>query len=271
MKKIISITVFLLVAVMAFAVDYIDVVEKTDGSILKGVIIENKINEFVKIELAGGSVFRIEYEDIETIKKEKVLSDNSGANTGNSIVINNAANATSESSSESSSSSSKDDIKGYTLSQLNLMFNDIKYNELKKINFNEGKMRDTEYDFRSATFTINKMDSVVSYSVLNWLLPGVGSFAQGDYGMGGATLAVNIIGTIVIYSSYLSYLNYMSEYDSYDYAYDYDDAYDKAQEAAGIMTASAVVMSLWNLGQIFAPSVFKSKYNKLLGDKLKTR
>ncbi len=67
------------------AADYIDVVEMKNGNIYKGVIVENVIDEYVMIELTGGSsVFKLVYRDIRSFKKEQ-----SGSNQAQ-IVINNA-------------------------------------------------------------------------------------------------------------------------------------------------------------------------------------
>lgn len=52
--------------------DYIDVIYLKNGDIIKGTIIENAPNNYIKIEIAGGSVFTIKYEDILKMTREKV-------------------------------------------------------------------------------------------------------------------------------------------------------------------------------------------------------
>ena len=43
-----------------------------NGDLIKGKIIENKINEYIKIELQGGSILTYTYDQIESIEREEV-------------------------------------------------------------------------------------------------------------------------------------------------------------------------------------------------------
>jgi len=61
----------LLGSISLSADNLIDVVKMRDGSVYKGIIIENKINEYVLIELADGSQLKFQYADIESISREK--------------------------------------------------------------------------------------------------------------------------------------------------------------------------------------------------------
>ena len=63
---------WLLVGLVAWATDYVDVVKTKDGSVYRGVVVENRINEYVMVELAGGSRFRLNYADIVTMEREEV-------------------------------------------------------------------------------------------------------------------------------------------------------------------------------------------------------
>ena len=54
-----------------FAED-IDILNLKNGDLIKGKIIENKINEYIKIELQGGSVLTYTYDQIESIEREEV-------------------------------------------------------------------------------------------------------------------------------------------------------------------------------------------------------
>ncbi len=54
-----------------------DVIYKKDGSILRGVIIEQDFNNNIyKIQLAGGSIFVVQGEDLERISKENIKQHN---------------------------------------------------------------------------------------------------------------------------------------------------------------------------------------------------
>ena len=76
MKKIITILLFTLFAFTLFAQigNYVDVVHLKNGSIVKGVIIENDLDDFIKIELSGGSIFKYEYKEIDKMTREKISS-----------------------------------------------------------------------------------------------------------------------------------------------------------------------------------------------------
>ena len=73
---------------------YVDVVTTNEGNIYKGIIVENKIDEYIKIELPGGSVFKFDYEDIDTIGKEKVEADEETS--GQQIIIQQTQNVNQE-------------------------------------------------------------------------------------------------------------------------------------------------------------------------------
>jgi len=63
-----------LVVQSSLAQDRIDVIHLKNGDILKGTIIENVPNDYVRIELQGGSVFTVKYSDILKFTKEKPSS-----------------------------------------------------------------------------------------------------------------------------------------------------------------------------------------------------
>ncbi|MGB2867802.1 MAG: hypothetical protein WBD36_05080, partial [Bacteroidota bacterium] len=52
----------------------IDVVYLKNGDVFKGIIIENAPNDYVKIELPGGSVFTIKYSDIVKFTRERPVT-----------------------------------------------------------------------------------------------------------------------------------------------------------------------------------------------------
>ena len=59
----------------------IDVVHLKNGDIIKGEIIENVINNYIKVELQGGSVLTFPYSDIEKISKETAQKEGNKQNT----------------------------------------------------------------------------------------------------------------------------------------------------------------------------------------------
>ena len=71
-NKIFLIFIFIL-SVSIFA-EYIDIIEMSDGSIIRGVIVEQKPGEHIKIETPNGSIIKIYVDDIKLLTKEKVKS-----------------------------------------------------------------------------------------------------------------------------------------------------------------------------------------------------
>lgn len=73
MKKFIFIFALLLLIPFysILSQDMIDVVHLKNGDILKGLIIENVPNDYVRIELPGGSLYTVHYTDILELTKEK--------------------------------------------------------------------------------------------------------------------------------------------------------------------------------------------------------
>ena len=60
---------------MLAAQEFVDVIVTKDGNEYRGTIIENKINEYMRIELPGGSVFRLVYDDIDVVRKERAETE----------------------------------------------------------------------------------------------------------------------------------------------------------------------------------------------------
>lgn len=78
------------ISVSALANTLEDVIYKTDGSVLRGTLIEQDFaNGKYKIQLNGGSVFSVDKDDIEKISKEAPITG-SGHQSGVNININNS-------------------------------------------------------------------------------------------------------------------------------------------------------------------------------------
>ena len=73
MKKTIVIIIFIAISSFAFAQNnYQDVVYLKNGSIIRGVIIEQVPNKSIKIETSDMSVFVYQMDDIEKFTKEPI-------------------------------------------------------------------------------------------------------------------------------------------------------------------------------------------------------
>ncbi len=68
-SKIIIICLVVFVS-LGFAQEKMDVITLKNGDIIKGEIIENSINKYIKVELLGGSILTYQYKDIEKFSKE---------------------------------------------------------------------------------------------------------------------------------------------------------------------------------------------------------
>ena len=66
----------------------VEVVHLKNGDVIKGTIIENVINEYVKIELQGGSILTFPYSDIEKISKETAQRETRRSTTKNGYSDN---------------------------------------------------------------------------------------------------------------------------------------------------------------------------------------
>ena len=85
---------FLLTLILAssvsFAANLQDVIYKKDGSVLRGNLIEQDFtNGTYKIQLAGGSVFNINKDEIEKITKEAPFDSVADSQSGININVEN--------------------------------------------------------------------------------------------------------------------------------------------------------------------------------------
>ncbi|MDA3948748.1 MAG: hypothetical protein PF508_05925 [Spirochaeta sp.] len=75
-KKLTLTIIFIIVAAAAFSQvfpeeEFLDVVRVTDGSVLKGRIVEDQPDEYLAIELYGGSVFTVAYANIQSVSEQR--------------------------------------------------------------------------------------------------------------------------------------------------------------------------------------------------------
>ncbi len=76
-----NIIIILLLCGALFAKEYIDVVHLKNGSIIKGIIIEQIPNKTIKIETSGGSIFVYQMDEVvKIIKEEKLVTISNSSN-----------------------------------------------------------------------------------------------------------------------------------------------------------------------------------------------
>lgn len=71
-----------------YAQEMQDVIYLKNGDILKGTIIENVLNDYVRIEIPGGSQLTIHYSDIQKLIKERVKTTENMKNEEKTAVTN---------------------------------------------------------------------------------------------------------------------------------------------------------------------------------------
>ena len=70
-KTILSLSILLIISSFAIGVERIDVIQLKNGDVVKGIIVENFPNDYIRVELQGGSILSYQYTDIEKFLKEK--------------------------------------------------------------------------------------------------------------------------------------------------------------------------------------------------------
>lgn len=81
MKKYLTLLLFVLITTMSFGQsNYQDVVYLKNGSIIRGVIIEQIPNKSIRIETADNSIFVYQMDEIEKMIKEPIQRKSSGSN-----------------------------------------------------------------------------------------------------------------------------------------------------------------------------------------------
>lgn len=257
MKKLfLVISLVVLCVFSVFCQDYLDVVLTTDGDSFKGIIIENKVNQYVRIELPGGTIFRIDYTDIDTILKEKNSASTAerGESQSSTIVINNNQNqeqstGTVQVASPATQTPSLNPYQGMELSHL---FSDLSLRQLKDLRPDITRMNSTDPSVRLQIYESKKKSNAGGYMVGNLFIPGLGSAIQGDGGMA-AYLGLSTVAYIV---SFLSY--YTTATTSYDY--------DGGPPPHVIITGINYIIA-WAVG-LFSPFGYQGAYNNELKTKL---
>ena len=94
MKKYLTLLLFILITTLSFAQNnYQDVVYLKSGSIIRGVVIEQVPNKYIKIETADRNVFVYSMDEIDKLTKEKFQRkrsssfDNSGSQVGYKGIV----------------------------------------------------------------------------------------------------------------------------------------------------------------------------------------
>ncbi len=98
MKKLISFLAFLFILIAANNIiaqtPYKDVVYLKNGSVIKGIIIEQNINVNLKLKTSDGNIFVYDMKDIEKITKEKVVGNKKDISSKSNVNEPNYINTT---------------------------------------------------------------------------------------------------------------------------------------------------------------------------------
>ena len=88
MKKVFLTMVVFLIATVTFAQNYQDVVYLKNGSIIRGIIIEQVPNESLKIETADCNLFVYKMVEVEKMTKERIAAQQAPITTFQSAAVN---------------------------------------------------------------------------------------------------------------------------------------------------------------------------------------
>ena len=69
-RIILSFTILMIVHSFATGQEIIDVIYLKNGDMIKGIIIENALDNYIKIELEGGTILTYNYDDIDSFSQE---------------------------------------------------------------------------------------------------------------------------------------------------------------------------------------------------------
>ena len=156
---VVALLFFVIPPLFSQNVDQIDVVITKDGTIYKGTIIEDRTYDFLRIQIANGSILRIEYSQIDIIRKEEAPKP--------LPVI------TVQPSNDEQIAKIKTAFSG--LSPAKLKSTDFSYLGLSNI---------SKTDKMAIYNSVKKQNSFLIFG-LNLILPlGIGSFIQGNTGYG---------------------------------------------------------------------------------------
>ena len=70
-RTMICCTILITIVSLSIGQERRDIIYLKNGDVIKGIIVENVFNDYVRIELAGGSILSYKYVDIEKIIKEQ--------------------------------------------------------------------------------------------------------------------------------------------------------------------------------------------------------
>jgi len=208
LKATVIICILFILAASINAETMVDVVHLENGSIIKGDIIENIPNERIKIETSDGSLFVYEMSKVEKISKERIQND-----------------------------SNKEDL----LFEIESAFSgNMSMKEIANIEILREDLKQLSRYERKSIYNIHKKDRSTLGFVLNFFLPfGVGSYVQGDVGMGAYKTVSDILFLVAV-----------------------------ATESEVLAIPTGINFAAASVTSWIRPFTYETRYNSLLGDKL---
>ena len=287
MEKRKKITLFItllltLSALSAFAAEYMDVVYLENGSRVKGIIIEQIPGETISIETVDGSVFVFKVEEVVKIAKEKVEKSSDDGGTSQKTEINITQTTDVQASGSGGGGDSDTSVEALRAAEAfvrSLITPKIRYKQLKKVQIPYSELEKLDATAKQGIYDDRKKDNAGIIFLLNFLLPSVGSWIQGNYGVAMYDLTSTIVYMIAapILISRAAEATVSSVYDSYYYSDSYytstTDYYSgssyedptKYYVAAGVLGLNFLIARLTAL---ISPFTHQRKYNDMLRKKL---
>ena len=145
---------------------YVDVVVTKDGNTYKGVLLENRLGDYVKIEIAGGSIIKVDYSNIVALNKEEAQGVSAQ---GLSAQVAAVPPQPSPDLSEGAFDAAQSRLSGLSRA------------ELRSIDLGDLGIKSWASADRKRLYNGLRKTNAPGAFVLNLLLPfGIGSYIQGD-------------------------------------------------------------------------------------------
>jgi len=207
---------------------YQDVVLTKDGSTYKGTVIENRIDDYIKIEINGGSIIKVDYTNILALNKEIVSEAPKEAG---SFSDENFYNA-------------KAKLQG------------LHIKDLKKVSLQDLGIAAWSSSQKARLYDSLRHDDATLPFVLNLILPlGIGSYIQGDTDMGTYQLLSQLGFSLAALTGIGYSTTYTTGYSGYSYSY---------QQPNALFYILAINSSASYIAGLITPWTYQNNYNDAL-------
>lgn len=218
---------------------------QNNEEVFTGKILEDRPGEYLLLEMEGETIKVIKYDDIEVVKIHNPKNNEGSFTFGQEILdkknplIDNQKDTANVNVSKLETSLTLK-VSGYNGNILNGLFDDLSLYELSFMEVDKVKLNCTNLKIRQNVYNNCKKTDSLNITLLN-IIPGLGSFVQGDYAT--AFYSIFSVAGAVIYN--------LNEGFGSDYYF--------AINLNGLFSYTL---------SFFAPVRYNKRYNKLLEERL---